>query len=42
MNSQEIKNLKEVLESEAKKSQKIFIIGHDSPDFDSIGSCIGL
>lgn len=42
MSIQEIKNLKETLELEISKSSNVFIIGHNSPDFDSIGSCIGL
>lgn len=42
MSTTEIRKLKELIESEMKKSSKIFIIGHNSPDFDSIGSCIGL
>ncbi len=38
-------NLKEFriqLESELKKCSNVFIIGHNQPDFDSIGSAIGL
>ena len=42
MDSQDIRNLKNVLESEIKKSFNVFIIGHNSPDFDSIGSCMGI
>lgn len=38
----EFKNLKNTLESEIKKSSNVFIIGHNGPDFDSIGACIGL
>lgn len=37
-----IKELKEVIESEIKKSSKVFIIGHNGPDFDSVGSAVGL
>jgi len=37
-----MKQLKEQLESEIKRSSKVFIVGHDSPDFDSIGACVGL
>ena len=37
-----IKELKAKLESEIKKSSKVFIVGHNSPDFDAIGSAIGL
>lgn len=38
-------NLKEFrlqLESELKKCSNVFIVGHNQPDFDSIGSAIGL
>ena len=42
MESQDIRKLKLKLESEAKKSSKVFIIGHNNPDFDSMGSCIGI
>ena len=38
----EFKNFKNMLESEIKKSSNVFIIGHNGPDFDSIGACIGL
>ena len=38
----EFKNFKNLLESEIKKSSNVFIIGHNGPDFDSIGACIGL
>ena len=31
-----------LLENEIKKSSQVFIIGHNEPDFDSIGSGIGL
>ncbi len=37
-----IKELKAKLENEIKKSSQVFIIGHNEPDFDSIGSGIGL
>lgn len=37
-----IKEFKNQLESELKRCSKVFIIGHNSPDFDSIGSAIGL
>ena len=37
-----IKELKSKLENEIKKSSQVFIIGHNEPDFDSIGSGIGL
>ena len=42
MSSAEIRNLRDTIESEIKKSSNVFIIGHNNPDFDSIGSCIGL
>ena len=42
MSIQEYKNLKETLELEIKKSSNVFIVGHNSPNFDSIGSAIGL
>ncbi len=37
-----IRELKNKLESEIKKSSNIFIIGHNEPDLDAIGSAIGL
>jgi len=37
-----IKKLKEIIESEMKKSSKVFIVGHNGPDFDSVGSAVGL
>ena len=42
MSAVEIRLLKETLESEIKDCSNVFIVGHNSPDFDSIGSCIGL
>lgn len=42
MSTLEFKNFKNVVESEIKKSSGVFIIGHNGPDFDSIGACIGL
>ncbi len=42
MNSQMIKALKEVLEELINNSSNVFLIGHNGPDFDSIGACIGL
>lgn len=42
MSTTEIRLLKEMLENGMKNSSKVFIIGHNSPDFDSIGSCLGL
>lgn len=37
-----IRNLKLQLEEMIKKATKVYIIGHNEPDFDSIGSAIGL
>ena len=37
-----IKNLRAQLEEDILDSSKVFIIGHNSPDFDAIGSAIGL
>ena len=37
-----MKELRVKLENDIKKSSRVFIIGHNSPDFDSIGSAIGL
>ena len=37
-----IRELKSELITEIIKSNKVFIIGHKSPDFDSIASCIGI
>ncbi len=37
-----IKVLKTRLETEIKKCSNVFIVGHNSPDFDAIGSAIGL
>ena len=37
-----IKELRMKLENEIKKSSRVFIVGHNSPDFDAIGSAIGL
>lgn len=38
----EIKSIKDLLEQISNTSTKIFIVGHNEPDFDSIGSAIGL
>lgn len=38
----EVRLLKEMIEKEIKKCSNVFVIGHNSPDFDSIGACIGL
>ena len=40
--SDKIRRLKETLESVTKSSSKVFIVGHDEPDYDSIGSAIGI
>jgi len=37
-----LKEFKEALENEIINSSKVFIIGHNGPDFDSIGSAVGL
>lgn len=37
-----LRNLKEVLTEVITDSSKIFIVGHNEPDFDSIGSAIAL
>ena len=37
-----IKDLRSRLENKIKSSSNIFILGHNSPDFDAIGSSIGL
>ena len=42
MSAQEIKVIKETLEGLIKKSSTVYLIGHDSPDFDSIAACVGL
>lgn len=41
-NDDTLRPFKRELEGEIKNSSKVFIIGHNSPDFDSIGSAIGL
>ena len=38
----DIKKLKEILELGIKNSSNVFVVGHNNPDFDSIGSSIGL
>ena len=38
----DVKKLREILESGIKNSSNVFIVGHNNPDFDSIGSSIGL
>ena len=34
--------LRLVLRKECKKASKVFIIGHNDPDFDALGSVLGL
>lgn len=41
-NDDTLRSFKRELEGEIKNSSKIFIVGHNSPDFDAIGSAIGL
>lgn len=36
------KKIKLTLEELIKNSSKVFIIGHNGPDFDSVGACIGM
>ena len=40
--SEKLKGLKYILDIKIKDADNVFIIGHNGPDFDSIGSCIGL
>ena len=40
--NEELYTLKELQEKIASSSSKVFIIGHNEPDFDSIASAIGL
>ncbi len=40
--SENVRCLKQLIEKLLKSSSKVFIIGHNEPDFDSIGSAIGL
>ena len=37
-----VKDLHKRLSAEMKRSSNVFLIGHNFPDFDAIGSCIGL
>ena len=37
-----IEKLAQIVSVKMKKSSNVFLIGHNSPDFDSIASCIGL
>lgn len=38
----DIKKLRDILELEIQSSSNVFIIGHNNPDFDAIGSAMGL
>lgn len=38
----DIKKLKDILELEINNSSNVFIVAHNNPDFDAIGSAIGL
>lgn len=38
----DVKKLKELLELEISNSSNVFIVAHNSPDFDAIGSALGL
>lgn len=38
----DIRKLKDILELEITNSSNVFIVGHNNPDFDAIGSSIGL
>ena len=42
MHSEDIKYFKEQLEEKLKSCSNVFILGHNSPDFDSIASCMAL
>ena len=42
MSALDIKKYKDMLEHEIRNSSNVFIVGHNNPDFDSIGSCAGL
>ena len=37
-----LKQLKEQLDYDIKRCSKVFIVGHNSPDFDSIGAAVGI
>lgn len=37
-----LKELKEILEKSIKNASNVFIVGHNEPDFDAVGSAIGL
>ncbi len=38
----DIKKLKDILELEINNSSNVFVVAHNNPDFDAIGSAIGL
>lgn len=40
--NEELKNIKELFKTISSSSNKVFIIGHDNPDLDSLASAIGL
>ena len=40
--SDKLRGLKYILDLKIKDADSVFIVGHNGPDFDSIGSCIGL
>ena len=40
--SDKLKGLRYILDNKMKDADSVFITGHNGPDFDSIGSCIGL
>ena len=40
--SENVRGLKQLLEKLLKTTSKVFIVGHKEPDYDSIGSSIGL
>ncbi len=42
MSAHDLKIMKDNLEAQLRKSSNVFIVGHNSPDFDSIGSAVGL
>ncbi len=42
MGVNEVKSIKDMVEQQIRRSSNVFLIGHNSPDFDSIGACLGL
>lgn len=40
--NEEIKSVKDLLKAISSSSQKVFIVGHNNPDLDSLASAIGL